>query len=176
MAAPTSSLGQPITISPAFSSMVSSVLPPHDATVPRRRYGKQPFMTLVACRRIRGLRISGAGARPAVEPAEAEKGRVSKWDGEEWWEVEGELPASEEEESRLAEALEWLEEEAMQGGEGHGGREAADYNRRAHIFGRSSRVFPAIKARCRSPDARPSSSPDARPSSSSDAATASSSS
>lgn len=94
--------------------------------------------------------------------SEAEKKRVSKWDGEEWWEVEWE-PESEEEESRLGEALEyWLEEEAMQGGgDGHGGREASDYNRRAHIFDRSSRVFPAIKARRRSPDAAPSSSSSA---------------
>lgn len=115
---------------------------------------------------MRGLRIVGAGARPAVE-AEAEMGRVSKWDGEEWWEVDGELPESEEEESRLAEALVWLEEEVMQGGEGHGGREASDYNRRAHIFDWSSRVFPAIKARRRSPDAPPSSSSNAATTSSS---------
>uniref|UniRef100_A0A0D9VTQ3 Uncharacterized protein n=1 Tax=Leersia perrieri TaxID=77586 RepID=A0A0D9VTQ3_9ORYZ len=53
-------------------------------------------------------------------------------------------PGKEEEEA-VAEELEVLEEEAMGGGDE--GRRPTDYDRRAHIFEESSRVFSALKHR-----------------------------
>uniref|UniRef100_A0A0E0KDD5 Uncharacterized protein n=1 Tax=Oryza punctata TaxID=4537 RepID=A0A0E0KDD5_ORYPU len=54
-------------------------------------------------------------------------------------------PGKEEEEAAAAEELEVLEEEAIGGGDE--GRRPTDYDRRAHIFEESSRVFSALKHR-----------------------------
>uniref|UniRef100_A0A0E0D034 Uncharacterized protein n=1 Tax=Oryza meridionalis TaxID=40149 RepID=A0A0E0D034_9ORYZ len=68
-----------------------------------------------------------------TEPVEARK------------EGEGGPGKEEEEEAAAAEELEVLEEEAMGGGDE--GRRPTDYDRRAHIFEESSRVFSALKHR-----------------------------
>ncbi|EAZ26824.1 uncharacterized protein [Oryza sativa Japonica Group] len=81
--------------------------------------------------RLRARCRCGGGTEP-VEARKEREGGPGK--GEE-----------EEEEAAAAEELEVLEEEAMGGGDE--GRRPTDYDRRAHIFEESSRVFSALKHR-----------------------------
>nr|CAD1841841.1 unnamed protein product [Ananas comosus var. bracteatus] len=79
--------------------------------------------------RITGIRSANPARR------EPDSGADPITEGEEEEEVEQEL----------AEKLEGLEEEVMAGTDE--GREPTDYDRRAHIFSESSRVFRALKER-----------------------------
>ncbi|TYJ15625.1 hypothetical protein E1A91_A10G195800v1 [Gossypium mustelinum] len=108
---------------------------------------------------FRGLQGHGLNTKPKQRYGDAVAARCAAWDSGLLAELERELEAKEEEEwvkvGRLrekckerkgtVELLECLEREAIQG-EDHG-REASDYNRRAQIFDKSSKVFRALKAR-----------------------------
>ncbi|PPE01070.1 hypothetical protein GOBAR_DD01921 [Gossypium barbadense] len=90
---------------------------------------------------FRGLQGHGLNIKPKQRYGDAVAARCAAWDSGLLAELERELEAKEEEEW----LLECLEREAIQG-EDHG-REASDYNRRAQIFDKSSKVFQALKAR-----------------------------
>ncbi|XP_020108721.1 uncharacterized protein LOC109724339 [Ananas comosus] len=86
--------------------------------------------------RVTGIRSANPAQRePDRVRREPDSGADPITEGEEEEEVEQEL----------AEKLEGLEEEVMAGTDE--GREPTDYDRRAHIFSESSRVFRALKER-----------------------------
>lgn len=99
-------------------------------TKPKQRYGDAVAVTCEAC--------------DSALLAELERELEAKEEEEEWVKV-GRLRVKCKESKGMVELLECLEREAIQG-EDHG-REASDYNRRAQIFDKSSKVFRALKAR-----------------------------
>ena len=86
------------------------------------------------------------GSDPVVE-LERELEEEMRVSGEEWFGIEGRWREKCEGRERvgIVELLECLEREAIMGEDE--GREPNDYNRRAQIFDKSSRVFQALKER-----------------------------
>ncbi|PSS33243.1 Glutamate [NMDA] receptor subunit 1 like [Actinidia chinensis var. chinensis] len=132
-----SSLSKPKT---KYSSIPLQPIHTQQLCIPLSNPRRQNRRALIAVDCGRG------GSDPVVE-LERELEEEMRVSGEEWFGIEGRWREKCEGRERvgIVELLECLEREAIMGEDE--GREPNDYNRRAQIFDKSSRVFQALKER-----------------------------
>ncbi|KAG9443286.1 hypothetical protein H6P81_014626 [Aristolochia fimbriata] len=128
-----------------------AALPSLQRPNPRRRGGTAPsFNTRLRASsaeyKYSSSSSSGTSSSKAAEDQATRRRRLAR---EPTWNYFEEDKEDEEQEKKmeLAEELESMEEEALMTAGADQGRDPLDYNRRAHLFDQSSRVFQALKHR-----------------------------